>query len=35
MGSSGGICGAVGYDYVTGVGSPIGYTLANSLATMP
>jgi subtilase family serine protease len=36
MGSSGGICVAgVGYDYVTGIGSPIAYTLANSLVPLP
>jgi subtilase family serine protease len=35
-GSSGGICVAgVGYDYVTGIGSPIAYMLANSLLTLP
>lgn len=35
-GSSGGICVAgTGYDYVTGIGSPIGYTLANSLLSLP
>jgi len=36
MGNSGGICQAkAGYDYVTGIGSPIGYTLANSLVSLP
>jgi len=35
-GSSGGICVAgVGYDYVTGIGSPIANTLANSLVSLP
>ena len=35
-GSSGGICVAgTGYDYVTGIGTPIGYTLANSLLSLP
>ena len=35
-GSSGGICVAgVGYDYVTGIGSPIGYMLASSLQSLP
>ena len=36
MGSSGGICKAgTGYDYVTGVGSPIGYMLAKFAAALP
>jgi subtilase family serine protease len=36
MGSSGSICVAgTGYDYVTGVGTPIGYALANSLLSLP
>jgi len=35
-GSSGGICIAgVGYDYVTGVGTPIGKPLANTLINLP
>lgn len=35
-GSSGRICVAgVGYDYVTGIGTPIAYPLANSLLSMP
>jgi subtilase family serine protease len=35
-GSSGGICIAgVGYDYVTGVGTPIAYHLANDLVPLP
>ena len=36
MGSSGRICTAgTGYDYVTGIGTPIAYPLANSLLSLP